>query len=152
MPFLPSLTGLEIEISATLLKLQSPFHLKSIHKGPIVLSKMDFQSSNLHSFSLLFTDSPPLLDEGAQFLKQKCTTFWYFFAWFKNFEGISHQVWKSLKRLSRTYQIGMSRHGLFAGKFFAGKSSGNFKIAGNLPAKTANFSLCIMYCNFVPKC
>ena len=42
---------------------------------------------------------------------------------------------------------GVSRHGLFAGKLFAGNSNGNFKIAGNLPAKTANFSLCDMYHN-----
>ena len=44
----------------------------------------------------------------------------------------------------------LTRHGLFAGKIFAGKifagnSNGNLKLAGNLPAKTANFSLCDMY-------
>ena len=34
---------------------------------------------------------------------------------------------------------------LFAEYIFAGNSDGNFKFAGNLPAKTANFLLCEMY-------
>ena len=37
------------------------------------------------------------------------------------------------------------RHGLFAEYIFAGNSDGNFKFAGNLPAKTANFLLSDTY-------
>ena len=59
-------------------------------------------------------------------------------------------TWKVIKSCGHavnfTLFVDTPRHGLFAGNFLPAKSNGNFKFAGNLPAKTANFSICNIYC------